>query len=119
MTDNIRLPQPFKISNEFREITVKPIEATYDKKLIIMHCEIYVNDGSLPAFHKCFNVPVDPDIEIEKNPLAINRFVQLTMDTYFVAIIPIVLREYFPEQLPQHQLCPQPVLNSELHLFPL
>lgn len=97
---DIRLPKLFVIKNDLREITVNPVEATYDKKLIIMNCEIYVGEGTTPAFHRRFNVPVDPDPEIEKNPIAFNRFVQLTMDTYFAAIVPLVIREFFPEPLP-------------------
>ncbi len=116
---DIYLPKPFVVRNDLREITVKPIEASYDKKLIVMHCEIYVGEAKIPAFHKCFNVPVNPDPEIEKHPMAINRFVQLTMDTYFAAILPIILREYFPENLPPHQQCPQPILNSDIDQFPL
>ena len=118
MTDNIRLPKPFKIRNEIREITVKPVDATYDKKLISMHCDIYFGKGSVPAFHKLYNIPVNSDPEVEKNPMALNRFVQLTMDCYFAEIVPLVIQEFFPEKLPHHQQYPQSVLNSELCQFP-
>jgi hypothetical protein len=99
----IHLPKPFSIKNDLREITVNPIEATFDSKLIVIHCELYVGQAKIPAFHECFNVPTNVDTAIEKNPLAYVRFIQLKLNQYFSDVYPKVIQKYFPEKLPQHQ----------------
>lgn len=112
----IRVPEPFRIKNDLREITVKPVKAVFENYTIVLNCEIYVGKGIVPAFRKCFTIPVDPDPEIEENLMAWNRYVQLMADDYFAVMVPLVIGEYFPEPHPQRH---QTVLNSEPHLFPL
>lgn len=115
----ICVPDSFRIKNDLREITVKPVKAIFENYKIVLTCEIYVGEGIVPAFKKCFNIPVDPDPEIEKNLMAWNRYVQLMANEYFAAVVPLVIGEYFPEPSPLHPQLRQTVLNSEPHLFPL
>jgi hypothetical protein len=99
----IHLPKPFSIRNDLREITVKPIETTFDNKSIVIHCEVYVGQAKIPAFYESYNVPIDVDPAIEKNPLAYVRFIQLKLNHYFSEVYPLVIAKYFPEKLSQHQ----------------